>query len=316
MILREGLGFQQLTIQEQQAYRAILKAFSKMSAYFDTTHLSRKVDLMKTLQVALADNPSVIYFNKTNATKVSHRSTTRFQFEGILPQFEAQKMASRLEEKVDHITSKIESTAHTEYAKLTRIYEYLQENVHYDQQELANILSARSQRTGSENPSTHNAYGALVNNLAVCDGFSSAFTLLAQKLGIECTHINGFSTHRSSLVSVEHAWNIIKTGGKYYHLDVTWDAAQFAELKEYSYDYFALDDTQMLADHDWDKKSVLACTSTDLSYYIKNGLFAHSQDHLGDLARSFGQSRSVPARIKIAPNVSLRITLQAILSAL
>jgi len=61
----------------------------------------------------------------------------------------------------------------------------------------------------------------------------------------------------------------------------------------------------MSADHDWDKKSVLACTSTDLSYYIKNGLFAHSQDHLGDLARSFGQSRSVPARIKIAPNVSL-----------
>jgi len=112
----------------------------------------------------------------------------------------------------------------------------LQENVRYDKQELIASSSGRS-----KNPNSHNAYGALLNGLAVCDGFSSAFNLLAQKLGFECMLATGRSNHRSA-GSVEHAWNIVKVKNKCYHMDVTWDTNQYNEFKEHSYDYFALDD--------------------------------------------------------------------------
>lgn len=33
---------------------------------------------------------------------------------------------------------------------------------------------------------SHNAYGVLVNKTGVCDGISSAFSLIAQSMGFEC----------------------------------------------------------------------------------------------------------------------------------
>ncbi|MGM9666843.1 MAG: transglutaminase domain-containing protein [Eubacteriales bacterium] len=73
---------------------------------------------------------------------------------------------------------------------------------------------------------SHNAYGAIVNKKAVCDGYSKAFQYLLRKCGIQALVINGYA-------DTGHAWNIVKIDGKYYHTDVTFDDASNNLYHEY-----------------------------------------------------------------------------------
>ena len=68
----------------------------------------------------------------------------------------------------------------------------------------------------------HNAYGALVENVAVCDGYAYAYKCIMDRLGIECRTITGTATNGME-ANVGHAWNIVKLDGKYTFVDCTWD---------------------------------------------------------------------------------------------
>lgn len=58
------------------------------------------------------------------------------------------------------------------------------------------------------------AYGALVDNLAVCQGYSYGYKALADALGLECEIVIS--------KSLNHSWNMVKIDGKYYYVDATW----------------------------------------------------------------------------------------------
>ena len=56
-------------------------------------------------------------------------------------------------------------------------------------------------------------YAALINKKAVCDGFASAFALLAEKCEIPVKKVLG----------PDHAWNMVQLDdGNWYHIDSTW----------------------------------------------------------------------------------------------
>lgn len=59
------------------------------------------------------------------------------------------------------------------------------------------------------------AYAAIIKKLAVCSGYSSAFSDLANRLGIETSFI--------SSDKMNHAWNLVTLNSKHYFLDCTWD---------------------------------------------------------------------------------------------
>ncbi len=61
----------------------------------------------------------------------------------------------------------------------------------------------------------YNAYNALVEGSAVCQGYSEAYTYLMKQAGIECGMI--------SSIALNHAWNMVKIEDKYYYVDCTWD---------------------------------------------------------------------------------------------
>lgn len=97
--------------------------------------------------------------------------------------------------------------------------------------ELSGVLSPYLKYTDSEelykafsnevsSLASFNIYGAMVNNIAVCDGISSAFKLLCNIEGIECIKVSGLGV--SSTRSENHAWNKVKIDGKWYVADATW----------------------------------------------------------------------------------------------
>ncbi len=59
------------------------------------------------------------------------------------------------------------------------------------------------------------AYGALVNKIAVCEGYAKAYMYLMNRLGI--------TTEMADSKTLNHAWNIVTINGKRYHVDVSHD---------------------------------------------------------------------------------------------
>ena len=85
----------------------------------------------------------------------------------------------------------------------------------------------------------YTAYGAIINNKAVCEGYSRAFQLLCRKIGILCEPVYG-STEDGG-----HMWNTVKIEGEWYLTDVTWDDSE-DRLSRY---YFNLTSDKMKEDH-------------------------------------------------------------------
>ena len=59
----------------------------------------------------------------------------------------------------------------------------------------------------------HNDASLFMNDFTVCEGYARACNLLYHAAGLETCYVhNG-----------EHAWNVVKAGGQYFHIDTTWD---------------------------------------------------------------------------------------------
>lgn len=65
------------------------------------------------------------------------------------------------------------------------------------------------------NSNMHNSYGALVNGIAVCQGYALAYIDLLREVGVESYFV--------SSSNLNHGWNVINSGSGWYYSDVTWD---------------------------------------------------------------------------------------------
>lgn len=79
-----------------------------------------------------------------------------------------------------------------------------------------------------------NAYGVLVDNWAICQGYAEAYSYLLSLVGINSTTIS----------SQDHIWNAVELDGDWYNVDLTWnDTTQ-------TYDYFNITDKVLALDHE------------------------------------------------------------------
>lgn len=102
--------------------------------------------------------------------------------------------------KVDEILKNVSSAA-SDIEKLLVLHEYLVTHVEYDH--------------SKKKPGAYDAYGCLVNGMAVCQGYSEGYHCLLKKMGINCKVVYSGT--------LEHTWNMVKLGGKWYYIDVTYD---------------------------------------------------------------------------------------------
>ena len=101
-----------------------------------------------------------------------------------------------------------------DYYKVKGIYDWICANVTYDYDNL----------NDSSYGLKFTAYAALMDRTAVCQGYALLLYRMALTLGVDCRLI----------ASVNHGYNIVKLGDRYYYLDSTWDAG----LSPSRYNYF------------------------------------------------------------------------------
>ena len=89
--------------------------------------------------------------------------------------------------------------------------------------------------TNTKDAKNHVDYSAFLYSTTVCDGYARAYQHLMQAANIESYYIG----------SQTHAWNMIKLGNHYFHVDVTWDDG--TGTGNYGYGYFLLSDNEIKA---------------------------------------------------------------------
>ena len=119
--------------------------------------------------------------------------------------------AKAVYEEARAILRKIIDDSMDDYAKVAAIYAWLAENLTYD------MVAANS---SSAIYASYTIKGALIDRIAVCDGYASAFRLLCQIEGIRAEEVTGLCDQQGALGG--HAWNKVWIGSSVYGVDSTW----------------------------------------------------------------------------------------------
>lgn len=97
-----------------------------------------------------------------------------------------------------------------------------------------------------------NAVAVLIEHKGQCSGIAKAVKLLLDWSGIESMIVNGNVHDIVSGVEGPHAWNIVKIGGEFHHLDVTsMMGANINKVKPFRYLYYNYSDEEIRRDHYW-----------------------------------------------------------------
>ena len=116
----------------------------------------------------------------------------------------------------------------------------------------------------------------LLYGTGVCQAYADAYALLLTKVGVENRTL-------ISTTEMNHIWNVVKLGGRWVHIDATWDdpideRKRYAISGEECEDYYGLSDGAMAQDHDWeepvyvDSGNVGFVNAFGHTYYYLNGV--------------------------------------------
>ena len=123
------------------------------------------------------------------------------------------------------------------YERELLVHDYLIENVAYEENVDLKDASAND-------PEIYTVYGALVEKKAVCEGYTRAFQMLLNGLGVDCVGILGSGENEL------HIWNAVKLDDTWVQVDATWDDQEEIYAR---YLYFNVTEDYMLRDHTYSK---------------------------------------------------------------
>jgi len=118
--------------------------------------------------------------------------------------------------RVDEIVDEIITAGMSDLEMQLAINNFLIENATYDFAALDNAELNNFMFVDPEFYDSFTAYGILINGVGVCSGYADAFTLIADRAGLESVIVTGFLQG-----SLPHAWNRVYIDGEWLTLDVT-----------------------------------------------------------------------------------------------
>lgn len=132
----------------------------------------------------------------------------------------------------------------------------------------------------TEAPYSHEAPGAILYQIGVCEGIAKAFKYLSDQLGLQSVVVFGASNEQGNEGS--HAWNLVRVDGVFYHLDTTFDTTISSSCIRY--DYFNLSDADIQLSHHPDDE-LPECPRT-FGIYEKMGCYFNLGRELASFIRN------------------------------
>lgn len=204
--------------------------------YFTIDAPLNEMQLSEAVEAYKNDHPEVFWLKSDFEYIDNDDSTSLFLSYSVQPDNSDPDRLKKAKEKFNKTVDKIVDGAPknaTDYELELYANDYLVDNCVYDKE-----AAETEELEGHEN----DAYGALVEKKAVCEGYSRAFQLLCNRLGVDCISISGFGDGES------HAWNNVKLDGEWYEVDVTWNDTD-GDMEFPIYDYFNLPSDKFSKSH-------------------------------------------------------------------
>ena len=134
----------------------------------------------------------------------------------------AREEQQKLDAAINELNSRVDISGMTDEEIVLAYHEYLTSTVAY-----AYAAYLQGSLGGAHE---YDMYGALVNHSSVCQGYAETMFYLLKKAGLSCAI--------ASSQNINHAWNIVKVNGKWYHVDATWDDPVWDMPGRSNHDYF------------------------------------------------------------------------------
>ena len=211
-------GYSALQNDSERRVYAIVDLFA---ADAERTHFVLSNDgtpdrLSEILEMYRSDHPEVFWISDQSGYEYSTHSTYTevdliYSFTGE----ELEEARKLFDEAVDAFLESVPEDS-DDYEKELYLNDYLLDLCEYD-----DAAADREEVVANE----QNAYGALVDNMAVCEGYTRAFQLLCTKMGIDCVPVNG-TCDSEDLGNGNHIWNAVNIEDDWYYVDVTWNDVQ------------------------------------------------------------------------------------------
>ncbi len=136
-----------------------------------------------------------------------------------------------INEKVNEIYDKYYDPSKNVKENIKIFHDYIINNTKYDS----------DNKTGASSTDSSTAYGVLINGVGICSGYTDAMALFLEKMNVK----------NYRLSSSSHVWNLVYVGGKWLHLDLTWDDPIMEDKSDaISDEYFLIDTNELLSKED------------------------------------------------------------------
>lgn len=253
---------------QKEIYNKVLSAVSDMQTGLIPLGNYNKQDVQLVCRAVLSDRPDMFWLPESYIVTATDSQTVCVGFEYkknkyLISKEEKELKVNRLNDAIAQINAGITDDM-SDFEKELYYHDWLCKNVDYAQ--------------SIDDDMIYTAFGALVNNTAVCEGYARAMQLLCATQNIDCHLVYG-SARIPNGDYIGHMWNQVKIGGKYYNLDVTLNDDKG------DYTYFNLTDKQLEGSHAFDRDyslltdaeresgnvsfnfSLPACTAQKYNYY-------------------------------------------------
>ncbi len=229
------------TVDMKRLYKALKR---NITAFTDEKHISdgkvnfasekvtvenckiTKRQIAKVFFAFNLDNPQVFWLDEPYSFSIYDDSVSLSLY-FTMKKAEYKKRLGQLNSVVNSILRGVDKNMNA-FERELYIHDYIVKNCKYDK---------KADNAKDKDPYT--IYGCLVNQNAVCMGYTAAFQLLLSYVGIRSITIDGSDTDTG------HIWNAVKLGGDWYHTDVTWDDINDISM----YDYFNVTTKQLTKTH-------------------------------------------------------------------
>lgn len=206
----------------------------------DDTHSITAEELKTVFEAYINDYPQHFWRQNGYSYSYSGYIVTRLSPSYTMAGDELEEAKEKFNNGIDEVITGIDAS-NSEFERELVIHDRLAERIEY-------VSTAEY---------AHDAYGAVVDGKAVCEGYARAFQYALYKVGILSVTVTGDA-------GGAHAWNLVRIDGQYYYVDLTWDD----QTSRTYHAYFNLPLSEMSSDHTVESKIALPeCNSWEANYF-------------------------------------------------
>lgn len=279
-------------------------------------------DIKVAIEAFSCDHPEVFWLSNTYKY-YSDSSTTKVYLYSAFSAEKVADMQASLDTAIGKFLDEIPKGL-SEFERERKIHDKLIKSCTY----------ASGISNSQDNPNAFTIYGALIDNEAVCEGYTAAMQYLLKAVGIKSATVNGYSKNS------RHQWCLVSIEDKWYHLDATWDDRDDDE-SHIAYMYFNVTDSFITVDHTLAKKYTILsqeeldganeadgtimfnlplpqCNSEDSSFINKAGAVINALDDNDTYDNAVSKLRDAALRkdscfyVSISPNLDFDKTVKSL----